>query len=110
MYSAQSVLDVLEPLGGQELVEVAADQVALGDADQVAAGRVDVDIAAVVVGDEDRVERGVEDRAQLLLVLAQDSLCALADDRGRHEARCGAERVQLGWRSTRARRRSRRSR
>ena len=96
MYSAQSVLHVLEPLGRQELVEVAADQVALGDADQVAAGRVDVDIAAVVVGDEDRVERGVEDRAQLLLVLAQDRLGALADDRRGHEARSGAEGVELG--------------
>ena len=89
-------LHVREPLGRQELVEVAADQVALGDADQVAAGRIDVDVAAVVVGDEDRVERGVEDRAQLLLVLAQNRLGALADDRRRHEARSRTERVQLG--------------
>ena len=84
------LLHVPEPLRRQELVQVAADQVALRDADQVAAGRVDVDIAAVVVGDEDRVERSVEDRAQLLLVLAQDRLGALADDRGGHEARSGA--------------------
>ena len=87
------------PLRGarrQELVDLAADQVALGDADQLAAGRIDVDVAALVVGDEDRVERGVEDRAELLLVLAKRDLGALPLDRGGNEARCGAKRVGLG--------------
>ncbi len=90
------LFDRRELVRRQELVDPAADQVALGHAEVLAAGRVDVDVAALVVGDEHRVERRVEDRAQLLLVLAQHRLRALAADGGREEARRRAQRIQLG--------------
>ena len=88
--------DVLEPRGRKELVEVPADQIALGDADQLAAGGIDVDVAALVVGDEDRVECRVEDSAELLLVLAQHPFGVLALDRRADKARCCAEGIGLG--------------
>ena len=94
--SAQSALDRGALVRRQELVDLPADQVALGDAEVLAAGGIDVDVAALVVGDEDRVERRVEDGAQLLLVLAQHGLGALAADRGSEQARRRPQRVELG--------------
>ena len=90
------LLDRREPVRRQEVVDAAADQVALRDPDVVARRRVHVDVPAVVVGDEDRVERGVEDGAQLLLVLAQDELGAFPLDRRLDQARRGPESVRLG--------------
>ena len=111
MNSAQSASIVASLVRGQELLDLPADQVALGDAEVLAAGGIDVDVAALVVGDEDRVERRVEDGAELLLVLAQRRLGELAArSAAAMQARRRSQRVQLGSRSSRARSRSRRSR
>ena len=76
------LLERCETVRRQELIDLAADQIALRDTVVARSRGVDVDVATLVVGDEDRVERGVEDGAELLLVLAQGCLGMLALDRG----------------------------
>ncbi len=89
-------LDRVALVRRQELLDLPADQVALGDAQVLAAGGIDVDVAALVVCDEDRIERRVEDGAQLLLVLAQHGLGAFAANRRREQARRRPECIELG--------------
>ena len=83
----------------------------LCDPEAARSRRIDVHEVPAVVHDDDRVERRLEDRAQLLLVLPQRRLRALARRIAaatRLAARRSASRSR--WPSIRARRRNRRSR
>ena len=96
MYSAQSSSIVASLLGGRNSSILRPIRSRLATPKYSHAGGVDVDVAALVVGDEDRVERRVEDGAQLLLVLAQNGLGALALERGGDQAGGRPQRVELG--------------